>query len=79
MMIFKREPVFAQGVVQAAIALAAAFGLVNWSVEQIGAVLGATAAVFAFMARTQVTPNYKVPEQAKVREPAVPSARKAAE
>jgi hypothetical protein len=64
MMIFKNEPVAVQGLVQAAIGLAVAFGLVNWTLEQTGSVIALTAAVFAVVARRHVTPNHKVADRA---------------
>jgi len=74
MITIKDEPVALQGLVQAAIGLAVAFGLVNWTLEQTGAVLAVTAAAFALLARRQVTPNHRVPDPA-----AVPVAERAAE
>ncbi len=54
--IFKEEPVLIQGLLQSAIALAVAFN-VNLSEKQIGALLAFLAALFAFAARTAVTPT----------------------
>lgn len=51
----RKEPVMFQGVLQASIALLAAFGM-SMSVEQVGAVLAFTAAVLTFVTRSQVTP-----------------------
>ncbi len=53
--IWNREPAAIIGAVQAVIALAIAFGL-DLSVEQVGAILAALAAVLALVTRSQVTP-----------------------
>lgn len=55
----KNEPALVAGLVQAVLALAVAFGL-DLSPEQIGAILGATAAVLALVVRSKVVPSRKV-------------------
>lgn len=52
----RTEPVLVTALIQAVLALVAAFGL-SLSAEQIGGILAVTAAVLAFVARTQVTPT----------------------
>lgn len=52
---FDREPVLVLGLVQAVIALIAAFGF-ELSAQQVGAILAVTAAVLGYVTRTQVTP-----------------------
>lgn len=66
----RTEPVLVTGVVQAALVLAASFGL-NLSPEQTGAILAATTALLAFVARSKVIPVSK----ASVPEPGVLSDR----
>lgn len=56
----KREPVLFQGLLQAGLGLAVAFGL-SLSVLQIAALLAFTAAVLSFITRTLVTPNAPPP------------------
>lgn len=51
----KNEPVFVQGLIQAALALAIAFGL-KLSPGQIGAILAFTAALLSLITRSVVTP-----------------------
>jgi len=53
--LIKQEPVAAQGLLQAVISLAIAFG---WTLtpERMGSILAVTAAALAFWTRTQVTP-----------------------
>lgn len=58
-MIWKREPVLIQGVIQMGLALILAFG-VDLTLEQTGGILAFTAAVLALITRTQVTPNDSV-------------------
>ncbi len=53
--IFGREPVMYLGLIQAAIALAVAFGL-NLTGEQTGVIMAFSAAVLSFIARSQVSP-----------------------
>ena len=53
--ILGREPVMILAVVQAAIALAVAFGL-QWTGEQVGLVVAFSAAVLGLIARSKVTP-----------------------
>ena len=53
--LWDREPAMILAVVQAALALAVAFG-VGLSVEQTGAVLAVSAAVLGLLTRSQVTP-----------------------
>ena len=55
----KNEPVLITALVQALLILAVNFGL-HLSHAQEGAILGATGAVLAFVARSQVTPSSKV-------------------
>lgn len=50
-----RNPVRAQALVVATIALATAFGL-GWTAEQVGSVLALTAAILAFFTEQAVTP-----------------------
>ena len=57
---FGREPALIIGVVQAIVALAVGFGL-DVTEEQVGLILAATAAVLAFVTRSQVTPTTKTP------------------
>lgn len=52
-MIWRREPALILGFVQAALALGLTFGL-SLSVEQVGAILAATAALLALVTRSQV-------------------------
>jgi hypothetical protein len=54
-MIFNREPVMTQAVVQGAIILLMAFGL-NLSLEQEAAILGFSALVLGWIARSVVSP-----------------------
>lgn len=63
-MLWKREPALILGAVQAVIALALSFGL-NLSVEQVGAILAATAAVLALVTRAQVYSPHTVQEAGK--------------
>jgi hypothetical protein len=58
--LIKGEPVLFQGVIQAALALAVAFGS-GLSSVQIGAILAFSAAVLSWVTRSQVTPLAKVP------------------
>lgn len=53
-----REPAVIIGLIQAAIALAASFGL-DMTPEQIGALVAITAAVLSVVTRSQVTPVNK--------------------
>ncbi len=53
--LWNREPVLFMAVVQAAIALALAFGL-HLTTEQVGAILALAAALLGLITRTQVTP-----------------------
>ena len=55
----KDEPALAAGFVQAALALAVAFGL-DLTPEQIGAVLAVTGATLAFVVRRKVVPQRRV-------------------
>lgn len=52
--LFNREPAVILGLVQSALALAIGFGL-NLSTEQVGLILAFSAAVLAFVTRSQVT------------------------
>lgn len=49
------EPVFAQALIVAAIAMGTAFGL-GWTGAQVGAVTAFSAAVLGFLTRKSVTP-----------------------
>jgi type IV secretory pathway TrbD component len=55
--LIQREPVAFQGCVQATLAALAGFGLVHWSSEQVGLVLGLVAALLAFFTRAKVSPT----------------------
>lgn len=55
----KDEPAIVAGLVQALLALLVAFGL-DLTPEQIGAILGVTAAVLAFVVRRKVVPARKL-------------------
>lgn len=61
----KAEPVMFQALVQAAIAMLVAFGL-HLTVEQTGTIMAFTAAVLAFITRSQVTPNHVVAHNVQV-------------
>lgn len=54
--LIQAEPVAAQGIVQAGIAMLCGFGL-NWSGQQIALVMTFSAAVLAFVTRKTVTAN----------------------
>ena len=56
----QNEPVLVLGVVQAGVALVAAFGL-DLSGDQMGALVAFSAALLSVIARTRVTPNRRVP------------------
>lgn len=55
-MIFGREPALILGLVGAVIALAISFGL-DWSTEQVGAVMAATSAFLGLITRSVVSPS----------------------
>lgn len=55
----KNEPVMVLGVIQAAIALVAAFGL-NLTGDQVATLVSFSAAVLSLVARRQVTPTRKL-------------------
>lgn len=55
----KNEPALVAGLVQAALALAVAFGL-HLSSEQVAAILGVTGAVLALVVRGRVVPTRKL-------------------
>lgn len=59
MNLIKNEPVLLQGLVQAILGLALAFG-VDLSEEQIGSIMAATAVILAILARMFVTPTNKL-------------------
>ena len=59
----RREPALVSGLVSAVIALAVSFGL-DWTAEQVGAVMAVVAAVLAVLTRAQVTPHVDVLEHA---------------
>lgn len=52
----KKEPVLFQGVIQTLFPLLIAFGLLNLSENQLGALYAFAAALLSFITRTQVTP-----------------------
>jgi hypothetical protein len=52
----QEEPVLTLAVVQSGIAMLVGFGLA-WTGEQVGLVVGFSAAVLGWIARSQVTPN----------------------
>lgn len=49
------EPVMTLAIIQMALALAVSFGL-QWTGEQVGAVVAFSAAILGWIARSQVTP-----------------------
>jgi hypothetical protein len=53
--LIKGQPVYTMGLIQAAIALGTSFGL-NWTGEQIGAVMIFSAALLSFVLQRAVTP-----------------------
>jgi hypothetical protein len=57
--LIKDEPVLFQGVIQAALALAAAFGS-GISTAQVGSILALSAAVLSWVTRSRVTPIGKI-------------------
>jgi type IV secretory pathway TrbD component len=57
--VVRTEPVACQGVIQSGLAVMVGFGLLTWTAEQTGLVLGLTAAIFGVFARSQVTPKAK--------------------
>ena len=57
MRLIQREPVTFQACVQATLAALVGFGVVHWSNEQIGLVLGAVAAFLALFTRAKVSPT----------------------
>jgi hypothetical protein len=59
MELLRREPVAIMAIVQTAIACAVVFGL-DWTDEQVAAVLALSAAVLAVVARRAVTPNASI-------------------
>jgi hypothetical protein len=54
--LIQREPVAFQGCVQATLAALAGFGIIHWSSEQVGLMLGLIAAFLALFTRAWVTP-----------------------
>jgi hypothetical protein len=62
----RNEPVACQGLIQSGLAVMVGFGLLAWTAEQTGLVLGLTAAIFGMFARSQVTPNAKAHSPTKV-------------
>ena len=58
----RREPALVSGLASAVIALAVSFGL-DWTAEQVGAVMAVVAAILAVFTRQQVTPVVDVVEQ----------------
>ena len=59
----RREPALVSGLVSAVIALAVSFGL-DWTAEQVGAVMAVVVAILAVVTRQQVTPHVDVLEHA---------------
>jgi hypothetical protein len=59
-MTLKNEPALIVGAVQALLAVAVSFGL-DLSVEQVGAVVAASAAVTSILLRQQVSPTSALP------------------
>lgn len=57
--LIKREPVAFQAFVQAMLAALVGFGVVHWSPEQLGLVMGAVAALLALFTRATVSPTAK--------------------
>jgi hypothetical protein len=57
--LIRKEPVLFQGLLQAGLGVAVAFGL-HLSPLQIGAVLGLAAAILSFITRQLVTPTITV-------------------
>jgi hypothetical protein len=55
--LIQREPVTFQACVQATLAALVGFGVVHWSSEQVGLVLGAVAAFLALFTRAWVSPT----------------------
>jgi hypothetical protein len=55
--LIQREPVTFQACVQATLGALVGFGVVNWSGEQIGLVMGAVAAFLALYTRAMVSPT----------------------
>jgi hypothetical protein len=55
----QEEPVLTLAVVQSGVAMLVGFGLA-WSGEQVGLVVGFSAAVLGWIARSQVTPYSQV-------------------
>jgi hypothetical protein len=56
---YREEPVLTLAVVQSGVAMLVGFGL-SWTGEQVGLVVGFSAAVLGWIARSQVTPNSRV-------------------
>jgi type IV secretory pathway TrbD component len=61
----RREPVAFQGCVQAMLAALVGFGVINWSNEQVGLMLGVIAAFLAMFTRAQVRPTTDVVQDDK--------------
>ena len=55
----QEEPVLTLAVVQSGVAMLVGFGLA-WTGEQVGLVVGFSAAVLGWIARSQVTPSSQV-------------------
>jgi hypothetical protein len=55
--LIQREPVAFQGCVQATLAALAGFGVIHWSSEQVGLLLGLIAAFLALFTRAWVSPT----------------------
>ncbi|GAB2803236.1 hypothetical protein GCM10027176_05070 [Actinoallomurus bryophytorum] len=72
--LIQREPVAFQGCVQATLAALVGFGVVDWSTEQVGLMLGVVAAFLALYTRAVVsptsTPGTQAPASAVPREDA---------
>jgi hypothetical protein len=54
--LIRRNPVYAQALVQAIIGIATSFGL-GWTAQQVGSVMAGSAAVLAFLTQQNVTPT----------------------
>ena len=57
---FREEPVLTVGVFRAALTMLVGFGL-GWSGEQVALMVAFIEAVTGYIARTEVTPNVRVP------------------
>lgn len=69
--LIRTEPVRLVAAIQATLGLIALFG-VPLTTEQVGGIVVAVAAWLAFVTRSQVTPNSKVPDPVLIPEPPEP-------